>query len=346
MELKIAEETDQQNWDAIVERSPNATIFHTWKWLKLMEKYSTIQNSGIGSRVKFYPLFLMEKDRPVGIYPLFFLKKLIFNFTYSPPPNMETLYLGPLFPDIETMKEEKKQIFIIDVQKEIDRFIKKDLKSTCIQVNTPPGFEDCRSFKWGGYSTIPRYTYYINLNDGKEKIWDNFSRTLKQDINKVKKKGIHVDIGSKKDVKFIYDFHKERNRIRSNKEYMLEIFDNFAPKNLTVFIAKHENSSLSGVITICYKNKVSFWVGTPRLSYDGTSPNTYIYWEAINWAIENGYEIFEIMGADEVTLFPFKRKFNGKIIPYYQMKWMSPSLNVISSLYHSLIKGDDNQLDV
>jgi predicted N-acyltransferase len=345
MELKISDETNRENWDAIVERSSNATVFHTWKWLKLMEKYSTLQNTGIRSRVKFYPLLLIEKDLPVGIFPLFFFKKRIFNFSYSPPPNMEIPYLGPLFPDIETMNDEKKQILIIDFQKAIDQFIKKDLKSTYILVNAPPGFENSRSFTWGGYRTIPRHTFYINLHDGKEKIWDNFSKTLKQDINKVKKKGIYIDIGSKKDVEFIYGLLKKRNRIHSNKEYILEIFDTFASKNLTVFIAKHENEPLSGGITICYKNKVSFWVGTPRLSYDGTSPNTYIYWEAINWAIENGYEIFEIMGADENT-FPFKRKFKGKLIPYYHMKWFSPSFKLLSSLYYSLKKGDINQLDV
>jgi lipid II:glycine glycyltransferase (peptidoglycan interpeptide bridge formation enzyme) len=338
MELKIASDNDEMEWNNIVEDSPNGTMFHTWKWLKLMEKHSSRKIAGIQTVANFYPVFIVEKNVPIGIFPLYFFKHPAFNSCYSPPQNMEVLYLGPLFSDLKTMKEEKKQIFFVDVQKEIDLFMKNKLKSNFILINTPPGFEDSRSFQWAGYTAIPRYTYYINLNDGKEKIWDNLSRTLKQDINKVKKKGIHVDIGSRNDVEFIYDFHKKRNRIRSNKEYLLDIFDHFAPKNLTVFVAKHGNEPLSGVITLCHKNKVYFWVGTPRVSYEGTTPNTYIYWEAINWAIENGYEIFEIMGADEFTLFPYKRKYNGKIVQFYQMKWVSPVFNVFSSIYYSLKK--------
>jgi hypothetical protein len=355
MELKIAAETDQMLWDGIVQRSPNGTLFHTWKWLKLMEKYSSMENVGIKSLLfpnktsaKLYPLILVEKDHPAGIFPLFFLNNPAVNFCYSPPhSNMGTTpYLGPLFPELDTIKEEKKQVLLVEVQKEVDRFIKKNLKSNYILLNTPPEFEDCRAFKWSGYTVEPRYTYYIDLKLGKKKIWDGLSRTLKQDINKVINKGIRVETGSKKEVEYIYELLKKRNRIDTDKEYILQIFDNFAQENLNVFIARHENELLSGGIIINYKKKVSFWVGTPRFSYEGTTPNTLIYWETINWAIEKGFDTFEIIGADDYSLFPFKRKFNGKIIPYYQMKWMSPSLNLVSSLYQCLKTGDSNQLEV
>ena len=126
---------------------------------------------------------------------------------------------------------------------------------------------------------------------------------------------------------------------------MGEVFDQFFPDHIKVFIAKAGSERLSGIITIIDKDKVSFWVGAPRCSYKGLSPNELVLWESIRWAGEHGYKTFEIVGADDYSLFPFKRKFNGKIIPYYQMKWLSPSLNVFSSLYHSLKKGDNNQLD-
>jgi hypothetical protein len=346
MELKIADDADQQDWDAIVERSPNTTLFHTWKWLKLMEKYSTIHKTGLGSQVKFYPLFLMEKDRHIGIYPLFFFKKMISRTTYSPPPNMEILYLGPLFPDIETMKEEKKQVFLIEVQKEIDRFTKKDLRSTHIQVIAPPGLKDCRSFKWGGYAVIPRYTYEIGLNDGKEVVWNKFSSRLKQDIKQVKKKGYSVEFGTRTDCEFVYDLLKQRNRINANKDYVLDVFDNFAPQNLKIFILKNEDRNVSGIVFISYKKKGWLWIGNPRFPYSGPSPNVLMFWEAINYAIDSGFEKIEIMGADDFSSFPFKRKFNGEIKTYYQMKWFSPSFKVFSLIYHSLIKRDHNQLDV
>jgi hypothetical protein len=345
MELKIADESDQQNWDAVVERSSNATLFHTWKWLKLMEKYSTLQNTGIRSGVTFFPLFLMERGCPVGVYPLFCFKKFFFNFTYSPPPHMGILYLGPIFPDIETMKEDKKQILLVDVQKEIDRFIKKDLKSTSIQIKTPPGFEDCRSFKWGGYNVEPEYTYHIDLNRGTDQIWKSFNRSLRYYIGKAKDAGITVAEGNKEDAFYLYDLLKNRRRINSPKEYIGDVFDHFFPAHIKVFIAMAGSERLSGIIITIHKDKVSFWVGAPKYLYKGLSPNELVLWESIRWASEQGYKIFEIVGADDYSLFPFKRKFNGKIIPYYQMKWFSPYFKAFSSLYYSLKKNDDNYLD-
>jgi hypothetical protein len=101
MELKIASDTDQKTWDAVVERSSNSTIFHTWKFLRLMEKYSKLKKAGITSSATLYPVMLMNKDSPVGIYPFFLFKPAGLIYCYSPPPLTSTVYLGPLIPDID-----------------------------------------------------------------------------------------------------------------------------------------------------------------------------------------------------------------------------------------------------
>jgi len=346
MELKIATDTDQQTWDAVVEQSTNSTLFHTWKWLKIAEKYSSIKKAGIQSKAKLYPIILIEKDNPVGIYPFFLFKPVGLNFCYSPPPGTSTLYLGPLFPDINSMKQEKKQIFLLEMQKEMDRFIKKDLKSNYIQINTAPGFEDCRSFKWGGYKVEPLFTYHIDLNEGTDTILKSFNRSLRYYIEKAKKEGITVAQGDKEDAFYIYDLLKERNRIKSSKEFVGSVYDTFFPDHMKIFIAKIGSERLSGIMTIIHKDMVSFWVGSPKYSYKGISPNELVLWESIRWAGKQGYKTFEIVGADDYSLFPFKRKFNGKIIPYYQMKWFSPSLKVVSSIYSAIRKRDNNQLDL
>jgi hypothetical protein len=353
MELKIAKETDQKLWDGIVERSPNGTLFHTWNWLKLMEKYSSMKNAGIKSflfpqeiSAQLFPVILMEKDCPVGIFPLFFFKNPVFNFCYSPPSNVRTAtYLGPLFPDIETMKQEKMQIFFLDAQREIDRFLKKELKSKYIVISTPPGFEDCRAYKWSGYTVEPRYTYHIDLTSGTDVIWKSFNRSLRYYIEKARKQGINVIEGNKDDSFYIYDLLAERNRDTFPKEFLGEVYDLFFPDHMKIFIAKVGSECLSGIITIINKDKVSFWAGAPKCSYKGLSPNELVLWESIRWAGENGYKTYEIIGADDFSLFPFKRKFNGKIIPYFQMIWFSPSINLVSSVYHSLKKGNINELE-
>jgi hypothetical protein len=346
MELKIATETDQQSWNDVVERSPHSTLYHSWKWLKLMEKYSVIKIAGIQSGARLYPVMIMEKNDIVGIYPLFLFSLARLQFCYSPPSHTETMYLGPLIPDIDTTKQEKKQIFLVEMQQVMDRFMKKDLKSNYIQIKTSPGFEDCRSFRWGGYTIEPRFTYHIDLREGTEKIWKGFNRSLRYYIEKAKKEGIVVSEGDKEDAYYIYDLLKERKRLTSSKEFLGSAFDILSTNQIKIFIAKADSERLSGIITLIHKDTVSFWMGSPKYSYKGISPNELVLWESIRWACEQGYSTYEIVGADDYALFQFKRKFNGKIIPYYHMKWYSKILNVGAAVSSSIKKRNNNLFEV
>lgn len=338
MEYRIAEERDRQLWDTIVDNAPNGAIFYTWDWLKIVEKHTVFSILRLKVPGKLYPVILSEKGIPVGVFPLFLFQTPVNNFCYSPPSNVDLLYLGPLFKDLRSMKPEKKQVLLHDVQITVDSFIRNDLKAGSIQINTPPGFDDCRFFKWGGYSAEPRYTYYIDLKPGIDSIWRQFNRSLRQNIEKGKKSGIVVAEGTKDDAFFIRDLLVQRGRIKSSKEFMGEIFDQFFPDHIRVLIARSETERMSGIILLIGKEKVSFWIGAPKCSYKGLYPNEFLLWEGIRWASDHGYSTFEIIGADDPSLFPFKRKFNGEIVHYYQMKWYSPSFHVFASLFRHLKK--------
>lgn len=324
MEIIVASEKDQNIWDELVNSSPNGTLFHTWKWLKIMEKHNFIQNISGTYYGQLYPLIAKMGNEIIGLIPVFIYTMPFIKMACSPPFAVENQCLGPVLNNYLKLRSHRRQVLFYEFHNEIDKYLKNEMNINYISIHSSPGESDPRPYIWSDYQVLPSFTYLIDLKQGSEKIWDGFSRTLKQDINKVKKKGIQIHTGSKKDVDYVYELLKKINRIPANKEYILEIFDNFAPNNLNIFIAKHENEPLSGVITICYKNKVSFWVGTPRFSYDGTTPNTLVYWETINWAIENGYETFEIIGASDLSNFMFKSKFNAELVPYYIMKWYSP----------------------
>ena len=346
MELKIATDQDQQKWDEIVERSPNGELFHTWKWLKLMEEYSIQKIGGFKSKARLYPVFLMEKDAIVGIYPLYIFQLPLINLCFCPPANVDTLYLGPLFPDFDNMIPSKKQSFLEEVQVIMDRFIKKDLKADYIQINTPPGFEDCRFFKWGGYVSEARYTSYLDLSGGTDLIWKNLNRNLRRSIEKVKNAGVLITEGDKDDIIFIHNLLKDRSRITSSDAFLGSVYDAFSQDNIKIWVAKAGEERLSGIIMIIYKDKMAFWIGAPKCSYNGTYPNELLVWEIIRWAGEHGFRTFEIVGADDYSLFPFKRKFNAKTVLYFQSKWFSPTLHTLSALYRAFSKKDMNLLEL
>lgn len=337
MQIIIAGEKDQTMWDDLVKSSPDGTLFHTWKWLKIMEKHNFIKNFSGTYHGQLYPLFVRMKNEITGLIPIFLYKTPFVTMACSPAFGVENAYLGPILNYELTLRSHRRQVLFYNFHNAVDNYLKNELKVNYISIHSSPGLSDPRPYLWSDYTVMPSYTYFINLTGGRNGVWDGFSRSLKYDINKVKKNGIHVEIGSKEDVEYIYKLLEKRDRIHSNKEFLFDIFDNFSQQNIKVFIAKNHDEPLTGVIIICYKNKISCWVGAPRCMYNGLSPNDLVLWETMNWGIDNGFENFEIIGASNYSSFMFKSKFNGELVPCYITKWYSPWGKIVKSI-QNLVK--------
>lgn len=335
-DIKIAEECNKEKWDEVVSLSPHGTIFHTWKWLKIMEKHSIKNILNTKTKAILYPIMVSKGLEIIGLLPIYYYQSRFFRIVSSPPSRVENFYLGPVLSNYDSLKSRDKQEHLVEFNKEIDKYIKNNLKPNFILINSSPGLEDSRPFKWSGYEVEPKYTYILNLKAGKDKIWKGFSKSLRYYIEKARKEGIEVTEGSKDDLDCIYAMLKNRGRISATKEFMTEIFENISQDNLNVLIAKKENELLSGIITISYKNKVSFWIGSPKVSYKGISPNELILWESIKSAIDKGYEFYEIIGADELVLYPFKSKFNAELIIRLNLRWFSPKFMLINNIYRAI----------
>jgi lipid II:glycine glycyltransferase (peptidoglycan interpeptide bridge formation enzyme) len=336
MDVSIASDSDQQLWDDIIFSSDEGTLFHTWKWLKIMEKHNrkkifTRHYQGI-----LYPLIVRQGNEITGLMPVFFYNSPLLKMACSPPFSVENLYLGPVMMKNNAIKTHKKQNLMFKFQNAVDYFLKNTLKSNYISIHTSPGMSDPRSYIWSGYRVEPEFTNIVDLAPGEKTVWDNFDRTMRNTIYKLEKNKILTDIGSKQDLDLIFALLQERKRVHATKAFLLEIFENFYPKNLNFFVAKKDDIPLTGIITISYKDKVSVWMGSPKITVNGVSPNYSVHWDSIRWACENNFRRFEVLGASDPSLFAFKSKFNGEIIPYYTMKWYSPFNRFLISIHNGL----------
>ena len=332
--MKVDIVKDGDLWDKIVERS-NGTIFHRWEWLKLMERYSIKKIFRKNCKAKLYPLVIFDDETPIGLFPVFLYKSMV-KFVFSPPGRVENLYLGPLIVEYDKLKQNKKESRLFSVVKEVDSFIQSELDPNFVMFSTIPNLIDSRPFKWLGYDVEPRYTYILKLNRDMEEIWRGFHKNLRRGIEKARRSGIIVREGSKDDLNYIYDLLIKRNRIHTSKEFVLEVFKKFQP-NVKVFIAEKNGEKLSGIVNICYNKKVSFWIGSPKFSYRGINPNELVFYESIKWAKENGFKYYEIMGADDLSLFEFKRKFNGDLVTFFTARKYSPRfVKIVEAIYRTI----------
>ena len=318
---------DKYEWNELV---GNSTPFHTWEWLKLMETHSKKKILGRERRAKLLPLKVMEGDTPIGVCPIFLYEGWP-RFVFSPPARVEALYLGPLIID-KSLKRSKRESRALKVIEELKEFI-EGLKPNFVLIHTL--LEDVRPFKWLGYEVDPRYTYVLKLNTI-EDVWKGYHRSLRRGIEKARKKGITVREGDIDDLKHVYDLLKDRNRIHTTKDFVLDVYENFNG-NLKVFIAEKDGERLSGIVNVCYGDRVYFWIGAPKFSFDGVNPNGLVIYESMKWALENGYKEYEIMGADDRTLYDFKRKFNGRLEMFFTVRKLRPSiLRILEAMYRSM----------
>jgi len=316
---------DRYEWNELV---GNSTPFHTWEWLKLMETHSRKKILGRKKRAKLYPLKVMDGNTPIGVCPIFLYEGWP-RFAFSPPACVETLYLGPLMID-ESLKRCKRESRVLKLIEDINEFI-EGLKPNFVLIHTL--LEDVRPFKWLNYEVEPRYTYVLDLKSIDD-VWKGYHRSLRRGIEKAKRKGITVRSGDRRDLEIIFDLLNDRNRIHTTKDFVFDVYDNF---NVEVFVAEHQGESLSGIVNVCYGNRVYFWIGSPKFSFKGVNPNELVFYESMKWALENGYREYEIMGADDRTLYDFKRKFNGKLKMFFTVRKLRPSiLRVLEATYRSI----------
>lgn len=343
MDLKIATEEDETLWDSIVESSPHGTLFHKWKCLKIIEKYS---------RTKLYPLIVTKGSDiknlvPVGCIPLFYQKKLWMNILFCPPPDVAIARLGPVIAKYDELKQSKKEETLFEFQKKVDEYIFSKINPDYIYINSGI-LEDSRYFLWNGYEIKPVFNYNFFLNKGLEEIWSQIRKNSRQDIQRAKRRGLIVREGNKEDLHKIYELHlkryaEQRRAENLQEEYLIEIYDAFHPQNLRVFVVELDKTVISGSIEVFVNNRVITWFGNSKTIEHA---NDLLTWECISWAHNNGSKYYEIMGAaGHERLFSTYSKFNPNLtVTFSASKFSSSAIKVLyervqkSSLIKNLVK--------
>jgi len=319
MELKIAKKDDRELWNELVEKSPHGTIFHTWKFLKIIEKHT---NS------KLYPIIGMKGTTPIGVYPLFLQKKFFTRIVLSPPSKALLLYLGPAIVNYDKLKQSKKESTSVEFQRKVNEFLESEINYNYVRVRTSPGLIDSRPFLWTDYKVEPLYTYIIDIEKGPEYVWKNFNKQVRIDINKTKREGVKVEIGDKTELEFIRKsvasrFIEQGLRSGDYSKYLSDLYKSYS-ENMKIFVGRYNNEYAGGLTLLCYKDKVSLWIGIPKTELQGIYPNDLIVWESIKWACENGYKI--MAAGHDPRLRHFKSKFNPELSLWYSAEKYSSSI--------------------
>ena len=328
-------------WDELVGRSPHGSIFHTWSWLKIVEKHTSS---------KLYPIIGFKGSTPIGIYPIFLQKRKIFRLALSPPSKALLLYMGPAFVGYDSLKQSRRETTFLEFQKAVNEFIRDELRCGYVRIRTSPELIDCRPLKWLGYKVEPFYTYIIDIAKGVDEVWKNLNRKLRVGIERTRKEGVKVEQGDEDDLDCLrialYErFVKQGKKPRKDyyKGYLRDIFRRFYPDNLRVFVAKYNGEVVGGLVVLCFKDWSGLWIGIPKTDLKGIYPNDLAQWEAIRWACENGFKRYEEMDAGHLKFRHFKSKYNPYVVPWFSAEKFLGMYKAVKMLrgFFNVVKGQD-----
>ncbi|MGE5465403.1 MAG: lipid II:glycine glycyltransferase FemX [Betaproteobacteria bacterium] len=310
MAVKLIE--DQALWDRFVEESPDGSVFHRWKMLRIVEKHSGYL---------LLPYGVCRSDELIALFPVFYKKNVVFGSVFAPPPQSCVPYLGPVMSAASRRaKSSTRESYLQTAVDVVDAEIRK-LSPSYVRFQLPPGQFDIRPFKWHRYVEETNFTYFLDIDRPLEQILGSFDRNARRFIRDAE--GLGLEVRRSYDVDTFCRIMRDRYAEMKltfpilGERYLEEMLEAF-PENLRMYFLYRGDEIVSLIVVIIYRGRMTYWMGNAKTGSD-LAGNEYLIWELIKKAREEGCSEFEIQGAGDQRLWRFKSKFNPRLEVCYAL---------------------------
>jgi len=307
IQVKLLTNNNEKGWNEFIKGLNKAGVWYTQEWQRILrDEYG------------YKPFYLMaEEDGNVcGVLPLFQVKSIITgNRLVSLPFSYDC---GP----IATSDEVLTQLIA-----EAERLLSKlncDYLELKMQKAIPETVVQNTQLLINEYY----FTSVLELaNDPKEN-WKRLdTRRTRWAINKAIKSGIKIRTDTTEDDLKVFHDLKVRTRKKHGSpapslRFFKRIMREFTPKGFVkLWVAEYDEKIVSGLMFYSFKNMVVPAYVASDDRYNRYMPNNLLYWKAIEWGCENGYQHFDFGRTEpnNESLLKFKSKWgtNNYKIPYY-----------------------------
>jgi hypothetical protein len=317
-------------WDDLVSRSPMGTLFHRWEALRVIEAHSD---------AALHPLVGFKGQEPVGILPVFELRKGPVTTAFSPPPGMGVPTLGPVLFNYRKLKQRR-------FEKQNNRFIEaclewieSEMDPKYTHIVGSKGYDDVRPFQWNEFETAPRYTYDIDLSVGADALLDSMTSDARKSIRNTPADSYAIERRGEEGLEYVLGRINSRyddgdGGLFLDEEYVADLREALGPERLLVYVAEADGRPVSGRLTLRDGDGVTLWQGSPKPSVDVDVPiNDLLNWRSMVDGIEAGAATCNFVGANTRHLCRYKAKYNPTAVPYFEIERGTRAMNVVSDLY-------------
>ena len=286
-------------WDALVEVSPQGSVFCRSWWLK-----------ATAGDVRVLGYF--NNENLVAGIPLYFEKRLGFMLCTMPKlTHTWGVVMEPL---------SGKRVTISSREMEILRVFGERLKREKIFVqHFHPNLQNWLPFYWNGFRQTSRCTYLLDNLDDPDRLWSEMRENIRGDIRKAQDQGLMVSpCGA--DCTFgaiTKTFQRQRMRQPYSAEYFQQLYDAAIEKDAgKCFAARDSQGRVHAAAFLVWDRKAAYYLaggGDPALRNSGAT--SFLVWHMIQFSAQRSLR-FDFEGSVVKSLERFFRAFGAKQVLY------------------------------
>ncbi|SFS96627.1 lipid II:glycine glycyltransferase FemX [Halostagnicola kamekurae] len=322
-------ETDAEEWNRYVERSPGTNPFFRAEALELQ---------AADSETTPHLLAGFKGQEAVGLFPVFEYNKGPITGVFSPAPFSWSCYLGPALLNVDKLKQRK-------ADRRTKRFLEGCLEwieSELSPVYTKfvaAEFPDVRPFTWNGYEVEPGYTYVLDLDRSTDDLLDRFSSDARSNIRNAPEDRYVVEEGTIDDIDRIVDqvrarYESQGQSYQMNNGFARSLYQLLPDGAIRPYVCRVDGEFVGGILVVESETTRYRWQGGVKPDADvDVSINDVLDWHVIRDGAENGLERYDLVGAGVPSINRYKAKFNPELRSQFTITNGSYGVNLLIDRY-------------
>jgi hypothetical protein len=332
MGLEITELSSDEaaTWNDALERTRERTPFHRFEALTVFADHAGAD---------LHPLLAYKGEQPVGLFPLFTLRKGPITAAFSPPPELKVSYLGPVVlaqPGMKPHSTEKRRRRLVDGCLD---WLDDEHDPEYVHVRTSVGAPDVRPFGWATFDETPRFTYVVELDAEPETLRDRFSRDARSNVRDAQEDCDVAEAGAETAQRVITQVrarHEEQDLdFPLTSEFVADLYGALPDGYLRPYACRVDGEFVGGSLILDDGERVYNWQGTVKQDTDH-DVNDLLHWEVLRAAADRGHSGYDLVGANDQRLSRYKSKFAPTLRTYHSLERSSAGIGTAARLYRQL----------
>ena len=321
--FEVVERTaiDQDVWNAAVERSPQAWLWHLHDLPGALATWETRRDLSFalfdkGIIVALVPLqaIILKKVGP------FVIRRLeSFGGIAGPEDSVSEGTRTRAVEEIRKIALEEKAVYVDFV-----------LSPLAPSYRGPGGPRVNPLLEIGCENTLSQ-TWLVDLSEDEDIIWKGISKRTREYIRRAEATGVVVELGGdERSLDSYYELHLQTYRrtgvVPHPIEYFKTIWERFVPEGHSrILLAVIDGKVEAGLNVAVYKGAGCYWTGASSPAGQTFRANHFLQWQAMRWLKSSGARWYETGEAHFGTaankyrgISNFKQKFGGMLVPFYK----------------------------